>query len=67
LANSERIDTTDEERKLAFIEDPAKQQLKKARETRKRMNESGARIVQSLREAARRLRSQTAPDHSHRR
>jgi hypothetical protein len=36
--------------------DPAKKQLEASREAGKRMNESGARVVQSLRKAARQLR-----------
>lgn len=37
--------------------DPAREQLKTSRAAGKRMNESGARVVQSLREAARQLRN----------
>jgi hypothetical protein len=36
--------------------DPAKQQLKRSREAGKKMNQSGARVVQGLRETARQLR-----------
>jgi len=37
-------------------DDPARVQLRKSREAGKKMNQSGARVVQSLREAARHLR-----------
>jgi hypothetical protein len=39
--------------------DPAKEQLKKSREAGRKMNESGARVVQNLRETARQLRNMT--------
>ena len=41
---------------LSRAEDPAKQQLKKSRESAKKMDQSSARVVKSLRDAARQLR-----------
>ncbi|HEV3477892.1 MAG TPA: hypothetical protein VG144_00425 [Gaiellaceae bacterium] len=42
--------------KTKHVSDPAKQQLKKSREAGKKMNESGAKVVQGLRTTARRMR-----------
>jgi hypothetical protein len=38
------------------LSDPAKQQLRKSREAGKKMNQSGAKVVQRLRTTARQMR-----------